>query len=211
MSDQTKTVSISGGAADDYMGGAKRRKRAPSRKKGGSHEEVRGVSSIVNAVKGVESSSTAFAASPAPSTWLAAPKQVMVPPIVPQPSFQPATPSQSAAPFQTGGVKQIKVELKKKPTAKKVQLHPKKAEVVKHPSQKKHQTKKARKITLGVAALQKRLTRAKKVHKKVKSMPLEELKKQLIEKKLIKPTSKAPESVLRQIAADAQIVAHKAL
>ena len=33
----------------------------------------------------------------------------------------------------------------------------------------------------------------------------------LIQKKLIKSTSKAPESVLRQIAADAQIVAGKAL
>jgi len=211
MSDETKMVSISGGAADDYMGGAKRRKRAPSRKKGGANEEVRCVSSMINAVKGVESSSTAFAASPAPSTWLSAPKQMMVPAIVPHPSVQPASPAQSAAPFQTGGVKQIKVELKKKPTAKKVQLHPKKAEVIKHPAQKKHQTKKARKITLGVVALHKRLTRAKKVHKKVKAMPLEDLKKQLIEKKLIKPTSKAPESVLRQIAADAQIVAHKAL
>jgi hypothetical protein len=55
------------------------------------------------------------------------------------------------------------------------------------------------------------MTRAKKMHKKVKETPLDELKKQLIAKKLIKPTSKAPESVLRQIAADAQIVAGKAL
>jgi len=42
-------------------------------------------------------------------------------------------------------------------------------------------------------------------------MPLDKLKEELVKKKLIKPTSKAPESVLRQIAADAQIVAGKAL
>jgi len=35
---------------------------------------------------------------------------------------------------------------------------------------------------------------------------LEELKTYLIEKKLIGPNSKAPESILRQIAADSQIV-----
>jgi len=40
----------------------------------------------------------------------------------------------------------------------------------------------------------------------MKEMPLDRLKKQLVEQGLIKTTSKAPESVLRQIAADAQIV-----
>lgn len=47
--------------------------------------------------------------------------------------------------------------------------------------------------------------------RKVKEMPLSRLREHLIQKKLIKPTSKAPEAVLRQIAADAQIVAGKAL
>jgi hypothetical protein len=55
------------------------------------------------------------------------------------------------------------------------------------------------------------MTRAKKMQKTVKEMPLDKLKEELIKKKLIKLTSKAPESVLRQIAADAQIVEGKAL
>ena len=38
-------------------------------------------------------------------------------------------------------------------------------------------------------------------------MPLDKLKEELIKKKLIRPTSKAPESVLRQIARDSQMVA----
>ena len=42
-------------------------------------------------------------------------------------------------------------------------------------------------------------------------MPIEVLKEKLVKGGLIKPTSKAPESVLRQIAADAAVVKNKAL
>lgn len=96
-----------------------------------------------------------------------------------------------------------KVELKKAPPSKKVHLHSKKAAPTKHHVTHK---KKTRKIVLGLVSLQKRQTRAKKISQKMKEMPLDRLKKQLVEQGLIKTTSKAPESVLRQIAADAQIV-----
>ena len=97
-----------------------------------------------------------------------------------------------------------KVELKKAPPSKKVHLHSKKPTV----PTKHHMThkKKTRKIVLGLVSLQKRQTRAKKISQKMKEMPLDKLKQQLVEQGLIKATSKAPESVLRQIAADAQIV-----
>jgi uncharacterized protein YjeT (DUF2065 family) len=106
----------------------------------------------------------------------------------------------------------IKVELKKRSTAKRVHLQPKKGDAI---TQKRsvggQPVKKARKATLSIAALHKRMKRAKKMTRKIKEMPLTQLREHLIQKKLIKPTSKAPESVLRQIAADAQIVAEKAL
>lgn len=108
-----------------------------------------------------------------------------------------------------GGTKVIKVELKKRSTAKRVHLQPKKVEVSKGKPQP--QTKKARKVTLAVSALHKRMSRAKKMTRKVKEMSLPQLREHLIQKKLIKPTSKAPEPILRQIAADASIVAGKAL
>ena len=77
---------------------------------------------------------------------------------------------------------------------------------------KKSETrKKNRKVLLGVSSLHKRMTRAKKMHKKVKEMPLDKLREELISKKLIKSTSKAPEAILRQIATDAQIVDSKSL
>jgi len=106
-----------------------------------------------------------------------------------------------------------KVELGKPPAQhRKVLLNPKKYKIAgethQHPRTK---TRKVRKITLGMKTMQKRLTRAKKIHTDVKEIPLADLRKQLIQRKLIRETSKAPESILRQIAADAQIVAGKGL
>jgi hypothetical protein len=98
-----------------------------------------------------------------------------------------------------------KVELRKTQPSKKVQLHSKKP-IVAAKSAHKHGQKKTRKIVLGLVSLQKRQTRAKKISEKMKEMPIDRLRKQLIEQGLIKPSSKAPESILRQIAADSQIV-----
>ena len=121
----------------------------------------------------------------------------------------PAAATQQPTPTLQGGAKSIRVELKKGATQKKVHLNPKKdGHVQVH---KKEKTKKNRRITLGLVGLHKRLTRAKKIHHHVKEMPLAELKAQLVKRGLVKETTKAPESVLRQIAADAQIVVGSAL
>ena len=136
-------------------------------------------------------------------------------PLSPSPSPSPSSPlSHPSTPVMLGGALpvpvmiggKIKVELKNKTHRKNVVLQPKreKKEGVK-------KNRKSRKITFGLSSFHKRLTRAKKANKKIKEMPLDQLKKYLIEKKLIKPTSKAPESILRQIAGDMQIVDQKAL
>uniref|UniRef100_A0A6C0KR29 Uncharacterized protein n=1 Tax=viral metagenome TaxID=1070528 RepID=A0A6C0KR29_9ZZZZ len=207
---ELKVVNLTGGAAAEFMGGVKKKKRATRKKQEGGD------------AKGMEASMTHSAGSTDPSKWLHHPT-TSVPPVIQVQKSIIATPAQVAAPTQQyavpipphpvaaqagGSVKHIKVELKKKPATKKVQLHPKKAEPSKT---SKRVTRKSRKLTLGVSSLHKRMTRAKKMHKTVKEMPLDKLKEELVKKKLIKPTSKAPESVLRQIAADAQIVAGKAL
>jgi hypothetical protein len=214
MSD-IKTINISGTAAADISGG-KRVRRSTKKKQEGGAEELRGVSPIINSVKGVESQSqlAATAASPNSNTWLKYPSGAPIPPLInPAPSHIPSTPDRAAAPTgqytQQGGNKHIKVELKKKTVSKKVHLKPKNTEAPK--TLKKHQTRKVRKVTLGVSSLHKRITRAKKLHKSVKEMPLDRLKEKLINGGLIKANSKAPESVLRQIAGDAEVVAKKAL
>lgn len=211
MADGIRSIQITGEAAK--MLGGEVKKRATRKKQAGGNTFVRGVSDNMMAVKGVENATAAGAASPNPSSWLSYPSTV-VPPRTPVLMNQhPLGPSQSAAPTamyraQGGETKSIRVELKKRESAKKVKLHPKKES---KPVLKKSQTKKSRKITLGVASLHKRMTRAKKVQHTMKAMPIDKLKKLLIQKKLIKPTSKAPEAILRQIAADSQIMEGKSL
>ena len=104
------------------------------------------------------------------------------------------------------GVKQFKVELKRKSTTHKVKLNPK----IEKPK-KKHNAKKSRKISLGISSLHKRVTRANRLQNKISNMKIDKLKELLIHKKLIKATSKAPESVLRQIASDSHLVAKNVL
>lgn len=223
MSD-VKTVNIRGDAVKDLTGGKRTRRTAKKVQEGGSEEPIRGVSPMAMQVKGVElsSSSATNAGSPNPASWLKYPQGAPVPPAIqPVPSAtspiaaptgQYAVPT-STAPTQQqqGGTKQVKVELKKKSHTKKVQLQPKKAEHHKASPLKKHHTRKIRKVTLGVSSLHKRITRAKKLHKSIKGMPMDKLKEKLVKGGLIKPTSKAPLQVLQKIASDAEIIAKKAL
>lgn len=225
MSD-IKTINISGDAAKD-MGakrGGGRRSTKKNQQQGGSDDLPRGTSQVINLVKGIEPSSVAStAASTNSKTWLTYPTTAPVPsPITPAPSHIPATPNNSAAPTgqyaipnQAGGstasTKHIKVELKKRSSAKKVHLNPKKTEAPKAQLGKKHQTRKVRKVSLGVSNFHKRITRAKKLHKNINDMPIEKLKDKLVKGGLIKANSKAPDAVLRTIAKDAEVVAKRAL
>ena len=217
MADEIKTFKLTGAAAEAITGSTPKKRATRKKQEGGN--TVRDVSENGMAVKGIDNAGVANAGSPNPSSWLSYSNTTrLVPPHpVPLMNRAPTPPALSAAPTlqykaqggESKDTKNIKVELKKSTTAKRVKLHPKKADA--KPVLKKGQTKKSRKITLGVAQLHKRMTRAKKVHRAVKAMPIDKLKKLLIEKKLIKSTSKAPESILRQIAADSQIMDGKSL
>lgn len=214
---EIKVFNITGEAAKAYTGGTK--KKRVTRKRGGEEDVNNTTTPVIN----LPNIASVPNNTPIPNTV-----QVSIPlsNIVKQISTnatisrENATISRENAPpepprpvIQDGGNdKKIKVELKKKQSTKKVQLHPKKDGPQKVPIAKKSETrKKNRKVLLGVASLHKRMTRAKKMHKKVKEMPLDKLREELISKKLIKSTSKAPESILRQIATDAQIVDSKSL
>jgi hypothetical protein len=109
-----------------------------------------------------------------------------------------------------------KVELRKPaPHHRKVLLNPKKYKIAgenhQHAGGKSTKTRKSRRVTLGITTFHKRLTRAKNIHKDVKELPFDELRKELVKRGLVRESSKAPESVLRQIAADARIVASNGL
>jgi hypothetical protein len=70
---------------------------------------------------------------------------------------------------------------------------------------------KTRKVSFNLLRHKKRLTRAKKIFDESNKLSIDKIKKQLVAKNIIKSTSKAPESVLRQIYNDALVVANKAL
>lgn len=219
MSDQDiKQITLTGTAASELTGGKKDRKK---RSTGGSS---------------VQPSSTP---TTLPLTPVTHPTRIPLPSSTPIPSqIQPhlsggnstnklntmttlnklntikqSNPSPMPSVLNESSNKVIKVELKKNNQTKRVHLQPKKDvnSQLKGGKRITIPTKKSRKVTLGVVSLHKRISRAKKMTRKVKEMSLQQLREHLIQKKLIKPTSKAPESVLRQIAADSQIVAGKAL
>ena len=202
MSD-IKTFTITKEAAKAVGVGGTRRKRKPNPKQPLPEEDFsRKSHGPVHIQKHGGSVPPVSAVAPAPS-----------PTPSPAPAPSPAVPVAPAAPVVTvnrstaqGGYhepesKNVRVELKKKTEVKSVHLRPK------SDAPKKVQTKRRSKLTLGISSLRKRITRAKHIHRNVKNMPLDKLKEELIKKNLIRPTSKAPESVLRQIARDSQMVA----
>ena len=192
MSD-LKTFTITKEAAK-AIGGTRKRK-ATSKQKGLLPEEdfsIKGRAPIHIQKHG--GSAAPAPATPAPAT-----------PATPAAPAAPSTPAVTVSRNAQGGYheqeKNVRVELKKKTEAKSVHLRPT------SDAPKKAQTKRRSKLTLGISSLRKRITRAKHIHRNVKNMPLDKLKEELIKKNLIRPTSKAPESVLRQIARDSQMVA----
>ena len=200
MSAEFKSVNITGSAAADLGGGIP--KRRTRRSKGGAAENQNDISyndpMYKNAsITKIHSGGTVLQVAPtAPLT-----AQLTAPPTA-QLTAPPAAPpiAPPAAPPTIGGKKH------KPHIVKKVTLKPKKEIAKEIPK-----TKKARKFVLGISSLHKRITRAKRVHHKIDKMPLDKLRKYLIDSKLIKPTSKAPEIILRQIAKDSQIVGKNVL
>ena len=214
MADTTKTVSITGGA---HLVGHRKGRRTkkqkqqvpdePKSQKGGACDvtvtKAEALASMMPQPQGYQ--------SPSPLTPGAGFKTAFDPLLTVTQKDQPVPVSVSSGPIsndlipmskQSGG----KIKLTKPTEPKKVHLHPKKDGKHSQPPSKDLKKKKTRKIMLGLVSLKKRQTRARKISQKIKEMPLAKLREHLIAKQLIKPTSKAPESILRQIAADTQIM-----
>ena len=205
-----KAVKITGGAVADFQGGKRVRTRK-QKLKGGADEPMEpedhtfknaNITKIVGGATMMAPVGGATMMAPV-TPPIAAPSMQNIASLtsnsIQTPLLQPQQQQQQQQ--QQGGVKHIKVELKKKHQSKKVKLHPKR-EI----SKVNGQIKKTRKFVLGVSSFHKRMKRAKKMQHTVKAMPIDKLKEHLIKANLIKKTSKAPESILRQIAEDSQLV-----
>jgi hypothetical protein len=132
-----------------------------------------------------------------------------VPPVVIAPVPAPAAAPAAAAPIPPPQQANIPPALRGGAKTKVVLEPPKKTAAKLVASKSK--TRKAKKIRVSLTGLGKRITRHKKIQKEARSHSIEEINKILVAAKLIKPESKAPESILRQIYADYQTLKNKAL
>ncbi len=125
----------------------------------------------------------------------------------------------TAASVLQGGAatKHVKVILapKKKKTAKVILASPKKKvlqSIAKAVATAGTKTRKvAKKIRMSISSLSNRMTRAHKIRKESKEMPIEKIKEILKTANLIKETTKAPEDILRQMYADYLLLKNRAL
>ena len=130
------------------------------------------------------------------------------------------TTESTPAPVQGGGAKPsgptkaVKVILEKKKKGTKVVLAPtkvKKLNSVSSSAPAAKTRKVAKKIRISLGVFNKRVTRAASIKKESKAQSLDSVKKTLVEAKLIKAESKAPEGVLRQMYADYMTLKNRAL
>ena len=188
MDPNTKTMTITGGAAESYMNkGSKTRRRRTTAQEGGT--------------------------APGTMNQLASTKA----PVTPEaPPVAPSQPSNlHAAPLTGGSVvsaKPVKVVLGPKATKPHVILSPKKptvavAAAAPHAKTRKH----AKKIRMSLGGFGKRVTRANKIRFDAKKQGIEDIKKILKEAKLVKDTTKAPDTVLRAMYSDYMMLKSRAL
>jgi hypothetical protein len=127
---------------------------------------------------------------------------------LPTPTPAPAPVPVPAPPPAGGAVKVILTPSTKK--TKKIILSP--AKKLPSPVKPKVKTHKlSRRIHVSVGGLKKRVNRAKTIKSQSKDMSIDALKKELQKASLIKEGSKAPESILRQMYADYEMIKQRAL
>lgn len=196
-----KKIQITGGAAETYLSGTRKtKKRTPRGLPIGKELEGGSTGALVQLVANK----------------------------VPSPAPVPA-PAPAPVPEQKGGDdKSVKVILDppKKKTRKVILAPPKKinkvpgtpsqtsaspAPLLKKTPGKTKTHKVARRIRVSVDGLSKRINRAKTIKKDSQKMPIEQIKKQLIQSGLIKQDSKAPETILRQMYNDFETLKQRAL
>lgn len=111
---------------------------------------------------------------------------------------------------QTGGKPKVILKAAKKPIHK-VVLSVSKVVAPVVNNQKAKTRKASKKIMFSLKNLRKKIITAKTIKKNSEEKSLEEIKRLLVEVKLIKPDTKAPEPMLRHMYSDFMMLKHKAL
>lgn len=192
-----KAIKLTGGAVLDFQS----LKRTGRKGRGGSRKRQSGGAEGTHVISKSTDQAPLPAPPPPPSVHSAANAKPLVAGVAPE---QPG-PTSLIPPSQHGGKPKLVLDPSKK---KQAHLIPSKA----HPKSKSTATRKnGKKIRVSLSGLGKRMTRHKSIQKEAKQVKLEDIKKSLVEAKLVKIDTKAPESMLRQMYADYQTLKNKAL
>jgi hypothetical protein len=221
----TKVFTVTADVATAIGGGTRKRKRkataSPETMKVGKELQKAG-SQVTTGQRGGSQVTTGQRGGTSPGTSLQieanrAPGGAEPPPAAFKNSTATAlakvTTDSSPAPVQAGGTKPIKVILEKKKKQTKVVLAPTKVRKLNPaaPVSQAKTRKVAKKIRMSLNGFGKRVTRANTIRVDAKKQKIEDVKKTLVEAKLIKPESKAPEGVLRTMYADYMTLKNRAL
>jgi hypothetical protein len=189
-----KQITVSGDAAASYMkNGTRRRRTTGTTRKAQEGGTSPGTIVQIQANRAPDAVPTINSAKPSEAYALA------------KNTTNSAPSAANAAPVKvilTGGKKQSKVllapaKVRKLPGA---------------PERAQARTRKiAKRIRMSLGGFGKRVTRANTIKKEATKQSLDTLKKTLVEAKLIKADSKAPEGVLRQMYGDYMVLKNRAL
>jgi hypothetical protein len=210
-----KNITVTGAAATHQAGGQKRRRRAAatqrsraaqagllpdvtgptqrSRQQGGSSEASES-SSKINVIQQLASSIPPAAAS-APSLISA----------VAAATTQPGSTQQGGANKQN--VKLVPAKSKNKT---RVLLSPKSTNNPVTQQTGGSKTRKQKKLSLRVSNIRRKVASTRKHIHASTALPIDKIRKELVDAKLLNPASKAPEALIRKIYADFKITTHKA-
>jgi hypothetical protein len=188
-----KSITVTGNAAIAQAGGVLRRRRRTARTKQQGGSEVPSEStSKVNVIQQLAASIPPSAAS-APSL-ISAVAAIASPP-----------PGSS----QQGGSNKQKVNLipAKSKNKTRVLLAPKNNTPA-APQAGGYKTRKQKKLSLRVSNIRRKVASTRKHIHASTSLPIEKVRKELVDAKLLNPASKAPEALIRKIYADFKITTH---
>ena len=235
-----KKFQITGGAAESYAsmtgrGGGTRRRRttggigggggATTRRRGEeqSTEIVRtgGTHSVQHQARAIVAPTRGGGGAGISAGWAAGipkpPMEVLqaatgakVPVPQPPPVTMPSTTGNTplTQDKQTGGGQKVVLAPKKMKPAAKVLLAPKSSKEREKGRQPVHKT---RKIRVGISGMRRRLTRAKKITEDSEKKGGDEIRRTLVDAKLIKDGSKVPESLMRAMYKDYLLLKDRAL
>ena len=201
----TKTFTVTADVATAIGGGTRKRKRkttaSPETMKVGKEVQKGGTSP--GTTLQIEANRAPGGAEPPPAAFKNSTATALA----------KVTTDSSPAPVQAGGTKPIKVILEKKKKQTQVVLAPTKVRKLNPaaPVAQAKTRKVAKKIRMSLNGFGKRVTRANTIRVDAKKQKIEDVKKTLVEAKLIKADSKAPEGVLRTMYADYMTLKNRAL